>query len=1172
MKKIAAESLKLASVVSVASRFGRSVNLERDFYDKVSLDGYILTSTARDALLRLSNAFSNPLAARAWTLTGTYGSGKSVFSLFVAKVFSPDSAEAKPARDLIKQHDEELWKSLFKRGGKKIKNLLPVLVSGSREPIAKALLRGLKKAIENFKFDTPRLLLTQIEDLLQKNQVISSRQVVVLFEEASQQIVSSSLHCDGLLIIVDELGKLLEYAASNPNDSDLFILQELAEATKRKSDAPIFLLTILHQAFERYVKGLSRSQKAEWKKVQGRFEDIAFQEPTEQLLRIISQAIQQKEESLTKYGEKLAREAVRLGLVNSLKKESAIEVLSKCAPLHPTVSLLLGKVFRRVGQNERSLFAFLTSPEAYGFQEFLATIEWNKKSPTLFCLDCLYDYIVTALGSSLYAQADGRKWAEIEATLNRAARASELEIKLIKTIGLLRVIGEQGNIKSSLEVLSFAFDEDVRQALTKLEKDSLVIYRRYNDTYALWEGSDINIEERLSEARTQIDPNESLAASLSKHFHPRPMPAKRHSFQKGTLRFFDARYTDLNNLEKNINDPLGEADGRILYAIALNNEEAREIEKKARANRMREHKQVIIALPRKIESLREAVFEVACLRYVRDNTPELENDRAARNELRGHLENAEARVETWIQSLLDNSQANCLWFHQGKQIQIESQRDLQEYLSKICDEVFHHTPTLLNELINRRHISSSAASARRELITAMLNHGDKPQLGIESFPPHLSMYLSLLKETGIHREQNGQWGFHPPTANSSFAAVWNEIDNFLSITEVERRTVAELFNLLTGPPFGLKEGLLPVLLCAVLLHYDTEVALYEQGSFVPALGLPVFERLTKSPETFQLQRCRIAGVRALVFEKFANTLLQNFDHQANKKPNLLTIVRPLTRFAASLPNYTRHTQSLAPCTLRVRQTLFETREPDKLLFGQLPQACGFPPFGDDDSVSKKEVERFFKQLRESLSELQRAYDDLLGKLEQMLISAFTLQSTGEEARSELRERSRRLLDLTVDPKLKSFIIRISDEELELSNWVESFATLLGGKPPTAWNDTDLARFEINLAEVTRSFLNIELLSFELNKQNSRTVHKGKEMIRLGVTTLNEPERQRVLFVSQKDKEQVEQAEISIEEAFKQIGLNGNKEFRLAVLANLSKKLLEQLDDIEQNKRKAKAAK
>ena len=79
------KTIKLSDAVKVESRFGRSVNLERDFYAQASLDGFILTTTGRAALYRFAKSFANTNAPRAWTLTGPFGSGKSAFALFLAK-------------------------------------------------------------------------------------------------------------------------------------------------------------------------------------------------------------------------------------------------------------------------------------------------------------------------------------------------------------------------------------------------------------------------------------------------------------------------------------------------------------------------------------------------------------------------------------------------------------------------------------------------------------------------------------------------------------------------------------------------------------------------------------------------------------------------------------------------------------------------------------------------------------------------------------------------------------------------------------------------------------------------------------------------------------------------------------------------------------------------------
>jgi len=236
-----------------------------------------------------------------------------------------------------------------------------------------------------------------------------------------------------------------------------------------------------------------------------------------------------------------------------------------------------------------------------------------------------------------------------------------------------------------------------------------------------------------------------------------------------------------------------------------------------------------------------------------------------------------------------------------------------------------------------------------------------------------------------------------------------------------------------------------------------------------------------------------------------------------------------------------------------------------LLFVHLPKACGLEPFASDDTRDISEVDLFFKRLRGALAELQRTYDDLLSELEGLLIAAFSLRGSGADARRELKERAQPLLDLTVEPKLKSFIIRATDDGLDLVGWIEAIATFLATKPPASWYDADMARFEVSLAEVTRSFLHIELLSFELKKPGTELSRSDHELMRLGVTTLNEPERQRVVIISQQERLLVERAEGSVERALEELGIKDNTELRLAVLASLSRKLLDRLEEGDDKK-------
>jgi hypothetical protein len=104
----------LAALVSVQRRFLRSVNLERDFYSPDPLEGYLLTASAAAAFERLSAGIAQP-HARAFSLTGPYGSGKSAFALFASKVMAPAAMGAAPLRDRLRNQQPEVGRNLFER-------------------------------------------------------------------------------------------------------------------------------------------------------------------------------------------------------------------------------------------------------------------------------------------------------------------------------------------------------------------------------------------------------------------------------------------------------------------------------------------------------------------------------------------------------------------------------------------------------------------------------------------------------------------------------------------------------------------------------------------------------------------------------------------------------------------------------------------------------------------------------------------------------------------------------------------------------------------------------------------------------------------------------------------------------------------------------------------------
>ena len=1155
-------NVPLSDIFHVQGRFRRSVHLERDFYRENAIDGYVLTATAREMLSRVITTIENESTSKAWSLTGPYGSGKSAFALFVAKLLgNSESPTAQQALELLERGDTSLYERFINTNGNgenTHSGFCPILITGERAPLAPALLRGLDRGLSNSNGSrTPNLLCQEINELLDsanKDALPSATEVTHLFDAATHQICNSG--GSGLLLIIDELGKFLEFAAQHPAQGDMFILQSLAELADRSQQTPLFMMTILHQAFEAYAQRTAQSQREEWTKVQGRFEDVVFTEPTEQVLRLVGEALEKPSDIISK--ENLST-ATELGLIpQQLNENEFSHLLQECLPLHPTVALLIGPLFKRFAQNERSLFAFLNSSEPYGLQDFLTQRDYDGSILPKYTIADLYDYLDATQGNELFTSSNGKKWAEIESALMQIQNPSELIVKLIKTIGLLGIVREAvPNLKASEELLRYAldngeqeFENDFFNAITTLKTRSIVTFRRHNDIYVIWEGSNVDIEERLREAETHVDTRAAIVTDLSRYMPTRPLVARRHLHQTGTLRYFTIRYTDFDNFDADLNEPIGDADGLILYALPANDFEIKQLIEKATNDDIAKRKEVLIAIPHSIGFLSDAVTQLAYLHWVSENTPELNGDSVARRELEKRLTEVEREVSDRLSEIfkVENKEL-CPWYHKGKQTEIDSERTRNEYLSKICDEVFYETPFIRNELINRRKISVAATSARKKLIQAMLENGDKENLGIVGYPPEMSIYRSLLWDTGIHRQDSGVQTFHSPKADdrNRIKHTWNAIESFLDKCEESRQPVENLYNHLTQPPLGVRKGPLPILLCAVILHYRTEIALYENGSFVADLSFPVVERLLKAPENFELKRFRLTGIRTELFSQFLDLLNQPI---YSEDADLLTIVAPLMRFIAQLPNYTQKTQELSVEAKNLREVVNKASEPDELLFRQLPESLGYSAF-TTESTDTKELTDFFNTLQNVLSELGGAYSKLLNSLERMLADAFMLEVSKDDLRNELAKRAEPLLEITIETQLKGFLINLCNEGHDFTGWIEALATFLAKKPPASWIDTDTAQFEINLSQLARKFRHFEAVSYEkLQHDQSDT-----ETMRIGITTPNENEQERVVKLT--DAEQVKKIEQAIAKVFKEFDLDENPELRLAVLARISKKLMQE---------------
>lgn len=549
--------MNLADRIIVNAHYTRSVNLERDCDSPAVVRGYIPTPRTLHTLGRIAETLEEAAAPRAWSLVGPYGAGKSSFAAFLTQLLGTPGAENTRAALDVLETAEPLLAQRFRSSddeGRAQRGHCVAILTGSPEPFAKRLAAALAEGATRYwaeRIGRHPDVIEALRCLAASEQVASSELLAMVI---SLQDAVAHTGGRGVLLVIDELGKFLEYEARHYGANDIFLLQALAERANAAHAATLTLVVLLHQSMDQYARGLGDTLRNEWSKVQGRFETIPFIESAEQVLRVVAAVFTYRFDAREAEGIRAQASAIAEQLSNagalpkSLVTDTAAELFAHCYPLHPLSALLLPLLCQKVAQNERTLFSYLGSHEPYGFGDSLGRLaqvgDWILPWQ-------LYEYFIRNQSVSMADHFTHRRWMEIVTATERLGDAPEHQEQLLKSIGLLNIIGAQGGLKASKELVALCTDPPGTGASVarQLVEKSVLQYRKFSGEYRVWEGSDFDLEAAVNEQIERIG-RFNLASALNKEHALDPILGRRHAIQTGTLRYFLPTFADVGSFRR----------------------------------------------------------------------------------------------------------------------------------------------------------------------------------------------------------------------------------------------------------------------------------------------------------------------------------------------------------------------------------------------------------------------------------------------------------------------------------------------------------------------------------------------------------------------------------------------------------------------------------------------
>ena len=1043
--------------VRIARRFLRSIRIDTDLGDAATLDGFVCPQSSADVLTTMARHVSET-GQGAFTWTGPYGSGKSSLVVVLSALLNGKAGLQKAAAKVFRQElTRAIWTAL--PTGSKGWRVLPI-VARRDDPVA------------------------VIGDAVRRAGLVSRRPrggwtesnlIGALTDAAASRPKSQG----GIVLFIDEMGKLLEAAARD--GSDIYILQQLAEAASR-SKGRFLVIGVLHQAFDEYAHRLSHEMREEWAKVQGRFIDLVVNTSGEEQIDLISRAIEsdhrpKKPGPLASTVAGLARRE-RVGDAARLA-----EMLEACWPLHPVVASLLGPISRRrFGQNQRSIFGFLNSSEPHGFQDFLN----DTRDTELYGPDRLWDYLRANLEPSILASPDGHRWALAAEAVERCESigTDALHSRLLKTIAVIDLFKERSGLVANFHLLRTCFPDTsenaLEDALSQLDNWSFTIFKKFLEARAIFAGSDFDIDQAVRSALDDFDEIDfkelkSLAGLQS-------ILAKRHYHETGALRWFDVNVVPVSGIVEFAAglEPENGAIGQFLLAIPTEGESEELAEDLCRkAARHSDAWDIVVGISKRSWAVIPLAQELFALDRVRNDHPELAGDSVARREVSARLAALQALLETELHKAFDSA----MWFRKNHQPKRLPDADLNGIASELADCRFAEAPRLHNELLSRQKPSSNAIAAQNALLWRMVLNEGEPRLGIEGYPAEGGLFASILGATGLYACDDRGWRFVSPANGDDpcrLAPMWTAAFEYVKERATRTIAVSELFGLWCRPPFGVKDGLMPILAVAFVLSQRDNLAVYRDGIFRARFDDVDVDYLAKDAAFIQLRWMDLGDVARRLLSGMAQ-VVRDLD-PANRLVHLepIDVGRGLVSIFDQLPKWTTHTMRLSSNAMNIRDLFKRAHDPNRFLFDDIPGTVGEEvSLSDADDLS-----RVIGIVREGLEELVLAYPSMLHRLRDVMLAELQVPNVSPQSLAEMRERAEHIRHLAGDFRLDAFIGRLAQFDSSDASF-EAIASLAANKPPRDWVDPDLDHAAIELTDMAQRFLRVETYARVKGRPNKR---------------------------------------------------------------------------------------
>lgn len=1111
-------------LITKRGQYKYSVNICFDLRDEERIAGFIPNETTTEIFREyLGGMIRGNSDVHSRILYGSYGTGKSHLLTVMSAILGHINIKGEGFKNftrLIAKYDKELASDI-RQYAKEKKPYFVVPVYSDYDDFGKCIAFSLKKELDRNniqvtfkgffdealvlvkKWNTGRESSSRLEEVCKKqkitaedlmkglsaydssyekvfNKIYSGMSYGAAFNSTAGNLIDNMNYTNeaikdkyrGIVFVFDEFGR---YVEDYGDVLKVKFVQDLAEYCDH-SEYNNHLILVSHKQLSMYTSAMKKSISDEWKKVEGRFKATSINIKYDQCLSLIGSIIPKNQTHWKPFKNRFDK------MLNDLYSQAwdfkgfmlppetdGGSAFEDGYPLHPITLFALDRLSKKVAQNERTFFTYLAGDEENTL--FAQLQNYNTREFHFIGLDSIYDYFELNI-KSFKTDESYAIYKKLQIALNKLGTdPNGYQIKILKTLAVINIISDTDVLIADRDTLVCVVDgnpRDVETAIDDLEKKKIIKYMRQYGYYDYFDSSIFDLEKMIEEKIPGIN-DEMLVQILNEKFADFALYPYKYNETYFINRIFIPAFATKGELtKKSFHNTLPKYyDGTVIFVL---DDQADEKEYAQMSGLPR---RALLVVNGKSKVVEEEVKRYIALQYFYSKKEELaEDDPTIVNELTLYLSEQVTIVEELIRKWRTLQDSGTFVMNNGHLLNITSVKELSDVLSDIMYAAFDKTPMINNDLFTKNNLTGPIRLARKKAVECIMGQDDIYD-GCPVLSPEYNILRAALSRTGIVdnntvKEENRVTEDsiyylpderHIVSGNPVMAAIQEKLRNVGS----ERLAFSDLYEMLKEEPYGLRDGVIPVLLAYALRDYQN-VSLYFHGNEHSYTEEELVKALSE-PENYTLFICNWNEEEVAYIEGLEK-LFVDYLPKGDGLNRLEELFRAINTHYASISKSARTTEVyVSDLAKKYRDILNITyKDYNAFFFDVLPRL-------------NADLHELVLQIGNIKEELESVEEKLYVRVVRVIKQIFGLDDADDLMQylkilycEEWEEKSQRAFDYTTNNVL-DLVSRTS--EMNEERFVLELAKIVTGFELSYWADNKINGFE----EILRDTVN------KLNKYN-----------------------------------------------------------------------------------------